>query len=54
MTVIMNLMKPSGIFEYIAIKSAMCGKGGPFRIMVILAVVTAIVIALLEMSQLYF
>ncbi|KPK44825.1 MAG: hypothetical protein AMK74_04565, partial [Nitrospira bacterium SM23_35] len=32
MMVIINLMKPSGIFEYIAIKSAKWGKGEPFRI----------------------
>ena len=38
MMVIINLIKPTGIFEYIAIKSAKIGKGDPLRIMVILAV----------------
>ena len=42
MMVIINLMRPSGIFEYIAIKSAKWGKGEPFRIMAIFAVVTAV------------
>jgi len=41
MMVIINLMRPTGVFEYIAIKSAKWGKGEPFRIMAIFAVVTA-------------
>lgn len=48
MMVIINLMRPTGIFEYIAIKSAKLGKGDPFRIMAIFAVVTAILSALLD------
>ena len=48
MMVIINLMRPSGIFEYIAIKSAKWGKGEPFRIMAIFAVVTAVLSALLD------
>ncbi len=48
MMVIINLMKPSGIFEYIAIKSAKLGKGEPFRIMAIFAIVTAVLSALLD------
>ncbi len=48
MMVIINLIKPTGIFEYIAIKSAKIGKGDPLRIMVILAVVTAALSALLD------
>lgn len=48
MMVIINLMRPTGIFEYIAIKSAKWGKGDPFRIMVIFAVVTAVLSALLD------
>lgn len=48
MMVIINLMRPTGVFEYIAIKSAKAGKGEPFRIMVIFAVVTAILSALLD------
>jgi Na+/H+ antiporter NhaD/arsenite permease-like protein len=48
MMLIINLMRPSGIFEYIAIRSAKWGKGDPFRIMVIFAVVTAVLSALLD------
>ena len=42
MMIIINLMRPTGIFEYIAIKSAKWGKGEPFRIMAIFALVTAV------------
>ncbi|MDI6801899.1 MAG: ArsB/NhaD family transporter [Thermodesulfovibrionales bacterium] len=48
MMVIINLMRPTGVFEYIAIKSAKWGKGDPFRIMAIFAVVTAVLSALLD------
>ena len=48
MMVIINLMRPTGVFEYIAIKSAKWGKGEPFRIMAIFAVVTAVLSALLD------
>jgi Na+/H+ antiporter NhaD/arsenite permease-like protein len=48
MMIIINLMRPTGIFEYVAIKSAKLGKGRPFRIMVIFAVVTAVLSALLD------
>ncbi len=48
MMVIVNLMRPTGIFEYIAIKSAKLGKGKPFRIMAIFAVVTAVLSAVLD------
>lgn len=48
MMVIINLMRPTGIFEYIAIRSAKWGKGDPFRIMAIFAVVTAVLSALLD------
>jgi Na+/H+ antiporter NhaD/arsenite permease-like protein len=48
MMVIINLMRPSGFFEYIAIKSAKAGNGEPFRIMVIFAIVTAVMSALLD------
>src|SRR4030067_1171842 len=46
MMVIINLMRPTGVFEYIAIKSAKLGKGDPFRILVIFALVTAVLSAL--------
>jgi Na+/H+ antiporter NhaD/arsenite permease-like protein len=48
MMVIINLMRPTGVFEYIAIKSAKWGKGEPFRIMAIFAIVTAVLSALLD------
>jgi Na+/H+ antiporter NhaD/arsenite permease-like protein len=48
MMIIINLMKPTGIFEYIAIKSAKLGKGEPFRIMVVFSIVTAVLSALLD------
>jgi len=48
MMVIINLIKPTGMFEYIAIKSAKIGKGDPLKIMVILAVVTAVISAILD------
>lgn len=48
MMIIINLMKPTGLFEYIAIKSAKWGKGEPFRIMAIFAVVTAVLSAFLD------
>ncbi len=48
MMIIINLMKPTGLFEYIAIKSAKWGRGRPFRIMAIFAVVTAVLSALLD------
>src|SRR3990170_4222036 len=48
MMIIINIMKPTGVFEYIAIKSAKVAKGEPFKIMAILSVVTAVVSALLD------
>lgn len=48
MMVIINIMRPTGIFEYIAIRSAKLGKGKPFRIMVIFSLVTAVLSALLD------
>ncbi len=48
MMIIINVMKPTGVFEYIAIKSAKAAKGKPFIIMAIFSVVTAVVSALLD------
>lgn len=48
MMVIINLMRPTGVFEYIAIKSAKWGRGEPLRILTIFAVVTAVLSALLD------
>jgi len=48
MMTIINLIRPTGFFEYIAIKSAKIGKGEPIRIMLVFAVVTAVLSALLD------
>jgi Na+/H+ antiporter NhaD/arsenite permease-like protein len=48
MMVIINIMKPTGVFEYIAIKSAKVAKGQPFMIMAIFSIVTAVVSAFLD------
>jgi Na+/H+ antiporter NhaD/arsenite permease-like protein len=48
MMVIINIMKPTGVFEYIAIRSAKAAKGEPFKIMVIFSLVTAFLSAFLD------
>ncbi|MCX8083924.1 MAG: ArsB/NhaD family transporter [Calditerrivibrio sp.] len=48
MMIIINIMKPTGFFEFIAIKSAKLGKGDPVRIMMIFAVVTGVLSAFLD------
>jgi len=48
MMIIINIIKPTGFFEYIAIKSAKLGKGDPIRIMLIFAMVTAFLSAFLD------
>jgi Na+/H+ antiporter NhaD/arsenite permease-like protein len=48
MMIIINIMKPTGIFEYIAVKSAKVAKGKPFMIMAIFSTVTAVVSAFLD------
>ncbi|MEW5706728.1 MAG: ArsB/NhaD family transporter [Actinomycetota bacterium] len=48
MMLIVNIMRPTGIFEYIAIKSAKIGKGEPFKILAIFAIVTAFLSAFLD------
>ena len=48
MMIIVDLMKPSGVFEYIAIKSAKLGRGSPAGILVIFSLVTAVMSALLD------
>lgn len=48
MMVIINLMRPTGVFEYLAIKSAKLGKGDPVKILVIFAIVTAVCSAFLD------
>ncbi len=48
MMLIINIIRPTGIFEYIAIKSAKVAEAEPFRILVVFAVVTAVLSALLD------
>jgi Na+/H+ antiporter NhaD/arsenite permease-like protein len=48
MMVIINIVRPTGLFEYIAIRSAKLGRGEPFVILGIFAVVTALLSALLD------
>ncbi|HEY9161565.1 MAG TPA: ArsB/NhaD family transporter [Desulfomonilia bacterium] len=48
MMVIINIMRPTGVFEYIAIKSAKLARGRPFRIMAIFSIVTAVLSAFLD------
>lgn len=48
MMIIINIMRPTGIFEYVAIKSAKIGRGEPVRILIIFSVVTAVLSALLD------
>ncbi|MEF3254421.1 MAG: ArsB/NhaD family transporter [Deferribacterales bacterium] len=48
MMIIINLIRPTGFFEYLAIKSAKFGKGDPLRIMMIFVVITAILSSFLD------
>ncbi|NOY52212.1 MAG: ArsB/NhaD family transporter [Deltaproteobacteria bacterium] len=48
MMIIIGIMKKTGAFEYVAIKSAKLGRGEPFRILTIFAIITAIASALLD------
>jgi Na+/H+ antiporter NhaD/arsenite permease-like protein len=48
MMIIINVMKETGVFQYLAIKSAKVARGEPFRLMIILSLVTAVVSAFLD------
>jgi Na+/H+ antiporter NhaD/arsenite permease-like protein len=48
MMIIVNIMTKTGVFQYVAIKSAKLGRGNPFTIMAIFAVVTAVASAFLD------
>lgn len=48
MMIIINIMKPTGVFQYIAVKSAKIAKGKPFMIMAVFSIVTAILSAFLD------
>lgn len=48
MMIMVNIMTKTGVFQYVAIKSAKIAKGDPFRVMAIFAVVTAVASAFLD------
>ncbi|MDH4316759.1 MAG: ArsB/NhaD family transporter [Desulfobulbaceae bacterium] len=48
MMTIINLMRPTGLFEYIAFKSAKMCKGEPVKILVTFSIITALLSALLD------
>ncbi|MBQ4249611.1 MAG: ArsB/NhaD family transporter [Clostridia bacterium] len=48
MMTFVGVVKESGLFEFLAIKSAKIAKGNPWRIMVIFIVITAVLSALLD------
>ncbi len=48
MMIIISLIRPTGLFEYIAIRCAKLAKGEPLKIMVLFAVITAVLSALLD------
>jgi len=48
MMIIANVLRETGVFQWIAVKAVVWGKGDPFRIIVMLAIVTAIASALLD------
>lgn len=48
MMIIVNIMKKTGVFEYVAIKSAKLAKANPWMILVIFSVITAVASALLD------
>ena len=48
MMLFVAVIKNSGIFEYMAIKSAKIAKGDPWRIMVLFIIITAVLSALLD------
>ncbi len=48
MMIIVHIFSKTGIFQYLAIKSAKLAKGEPFRIMIIFALITAFLSALLD------
>ena len=48
MMTIINLMRPTGLFEYIAFKSAKMCKGEPVKILVTFSIITAVLSALLD------
>jgi Na+/H+ antiporter NhaD/arsenite permease-like protein len=48
MMIIINIMKPTGVFEYVAIKSAKIAGGNPIAILVLFSAITALISAFLD------
>lgn len=48
MMIIANVLKETGLFQWIAIQAVRLGKGDPFKVLVILSLITAISSALLD------
>ncbi|MEW6064636.1 membrane protein [Desulforamulus profundi] len=48
MMIIVNITRRTGVFEYLALKSAVAVKGDPLKLLVLLAIITAIASALLD------
>lgn len=48
MMIIVNITRRSGVFEYLAVKSAVASKGDPMKLMFLLAVITAVLSAFLD------
>ena len=48
MMIIANILKETGLFQWIALQAVRLGKGDPFRVLVILSLITAVTSALLD------
>ena len=48
MMIIVGVLRRTGVFEYVAIWAAKRAKGSPFRVMVLLVLLTAVASALLD------
>jgi len=48
MMIIVNILKRTGVFQYVAIKTAKLSKGSPWKIMLYFSVITAVASALLD------
>ena len=48
MMIIVGVLRPTGVFEFVAIWAAKRGRGRPFRVMVLLIIITATASALLD------
>lgn len=48
MMIIANIMKPTGVFEYIAIKSVKIAQAQPYKLLIIISLVTAFISAFID------